>query len=380
MARPKKTIKAKEPVRLRTRKLANGNSTLYLDIYVEGKRSYEYLKMYLIPDNAPGAKVANENTLRAANAIKAKRIVELTNGKAGIENPTASSMSLKDYLSAYIEKRKGNKSKTVIYGTMTVLNKLEEWGLANIKLKDLDRDFALKVVAKIKCCPTYNATTQHIRYARLNAVLNEAERKGFINKNPFKYLDIDEKVRDSNVERDYLTKEELKILIATPITDFKPTEPQIQVKQGFILSCFCGLRVSDIKALMWGNIVDCGTHKEIQIRMQKTKKFINIPLSEVALSLLPKRGNLPDDVLVFPKFKNSYTDTILKWGIRAGIKKHVTFHVARHTFATLLLTQGADLYAVCKLLGHSDIKTTQIYAKLIDAKKVEAVNLLNGII
>lgn len=380
MARPKKTIKAKEPVRLRSRKLANGNSTLYLDIYVEGKRSYEYLKMYLIPDNAPGAKVANENTLRAANAIKSRRVLEITNGKADINTSKSSSMTIRDYMTAYIDKRKGNKSTAVVRGTSLMLRKLEEWGLAGTKLRDLDRNFALKVVAQLRSCPTYNATTKHIKYTRLNAVLNEAERKGYINRNPFRFLDNDEKIPESKVERDYLTAEELKTLIATPISKAKPTEHQIQVRQGFLLSCFCGLRASDIKALSWGNIVDCGTHKEIQIQMQKTKKHINIPLSESALSYLPERNDLPDNALVFPKFSTAYCTDVLKWGIRAGIKKHVTFHVARHTFATLLLTQGADLYAVCKLLGHSDIKTTQIYAKLIDAKKVEAVNLLNGII
>ena len=72
-------------------------------------------------------------------------------------------------------------------------------------------------------------------------------------------------------------------------------------------------------------------------------------------------------------------NTIKDWTENAGITKHVTFHCARHTFATLMLTQGADLYTTSKLLGHTDVKTTQIYAKIVDAKKAQAVNLLNGI-
>lgn len=67
------------------------------------------------------------------------------------------------------------------------------------------------------------------------------------------------------------------------------------------------------------------------------------------------------------------------WVKRAGIEKNITLHTARHTFATSLLTKGADLYTVSKLLGHSEVATTQIYAKIIDEKKVEAVNLLNNI-
>ena len=68
-----------------------------------------------------------------------------------------------------------------------------------------------------------------------------------------------------------------------------------------------------------------------------------------------------------------------RWAKEAGITKHVTFHCARHTFATLELTMGADLYTVSKLLGHTSVSTTQIYAKIVDQKKKEAVNLLNDL-
>ena len=85
MARPKKTLKAKEPIKLRSRVIANGNRTLYLDKYVKGVREYEYLKLYLVPVTDGASKLANENTLKAANAIKAQRILELTNGVGGIK-------------------------------------------------------------------------------------------------------------------------------------------------------------------------------------------------------------------------------------------------------------------------------------------------------
>ena len=71
--------------------------------------------------------------------------------------------------------------------------------------------------------------------------------------------------------------------------------------------------------------------------------------------------------------------TLKSWAKRAGITKAVTLHTARHTYATMLLTKGADLYTVSKLLGHSEVATTQIYAKIVDSKKAEAVNLLNNL-
>lgn len=112
--------------------------------------------------------------------------------------------------------------------------------------------------------------------------------------------------------------------------------------------------------------------------MQKTKQEIIIPLSENALKWLPERHVQNDDECVFSRL-GEYTNKGLQlWAAQAGIKKHVSYHVARHTFATMLITFGADLYTVSKLLGHTDIKVTQIYAKLVDAKKVEAVELFNG--
>ena len=103
-------------------------------------------------------------------------------------------------------------------------------------------------------------------------------------------------------------------------------------------------------------------------------------MNDEAKKYLPEQGEKEsrDFIFALPTL-DCAENTISKWVEDAGINKHVTFHCARHTFATLMLTQGADLYTTSKLLGHTDVKTTQIYAKIVDAKKAEAVNLLNGI-
>ena len=67
------------------------------------------------------------------------------------------------------------------------------------------------------------------------------------------------------------------------------------------------------------------------------------------------------------------------WAQKAGISKHISFCTARHTFATMMLTLGADIYTTSQLLGHTDIRTTQIYAKIVNRKKDEAINLVNGL-
>ena len=96
---------------------------------------------------------------------------------------------------------------------------------------------------------------------------------------------------------------------------------------------------------------------------------------------LPERGDVPDDGKVFDGLiaEPNINKVLAKWVAAAGITKKITYHTSRHTFATMMLTLGADLYTTCKLLGHANVKTTQLYAKIVDSKKVEAVNLVNDI-
>ena len=83
--------------------------------------------------------------------------------------------------------------------------------------------------------------------------------------------------------------------------------------------------------------------------------------------------------MVFPDLKSLHTINrhLAAWVLKAGIKKHVTFHTARHTFGTMMITLGADLYTTSKLMGHSRISTTEIYAKIVDKKKDEAMGLID---
>lgn len=146
--------------------------------------------------------------------------------------------------------------------------------------------------------------------------------------------------------------------------------------------CFCGLRISDVKALTWGDVEKDGEHWKLKIRQQKTQAPLYLPLSEQAKKFIPERGEATDDDLVFANLpcEQSMNRHLKDWAKAAGIKKKVTLHTARHTFATLTLTKGGDIYTVSKLLGHADIQTTQVYAKIVDKKKVEAVNMLNDIL
>lgn len=100
---------SKEPIKLRQRKMPSGNTTLYLDIYINGVRSYEYLKLYLVPERTRADKEKNKETLRLADAIRAKRVVELRNGVYGFKSAYATETNFYDYYRAMVERRRGEE-------------------------------------------------------------------------------------------------------------------------------------------------------------------------------------------------------------------------------------------------------------------------------
>ena len=151
-----------------------------------------------------------------------------------------------------------------------------------------------------------------------------------------------------------------------------PCEPRISYP--FLFSCFTGLRLSDIKALKWTDI----RNGVIFLRQQKTKEFVQVPIGKNAAKFI--RENDSDKVFHdFPTCEEWHNRKIREWAKAAGITKHVSFHVARHTFATLALGNGADLFTVSKLLGHTKITTTQIYAKVLDEGRKKAVDAIPDI-
>ena len=129
MARPKKQAKIKEPRRLRTKTLANGNKSLYLDMYQNGKREYLFLRLYLIPEIDQATKTANQNTLQAANAIKAQKIIELTNSKAGLTSVSVrSKIRLTDWVEQYREQTiKRNPQSRYKLHLVSLKNHLEKY-------------------------------------------------------------------------------------------------------------------------------------------------------------------------------------------------------------------------------------------------------------
>ena len=379
MARIKKPAKVKEPVKIRMRALADGSKSLYLDIYRYGKRTYEPLKLYLIPERTAADRKQNATTMLAANKVKSQRIIELTTGEVGIRNPHKK-VYLLDWMETYRkeQEKRGKKDVNQIKTTIKVLKMYTD---DRTLLDNIDKDFCAGYLRFLQT--EYRSDGRRVSnftlktyYRCLNGALNAAVREDLLRDNPFNKIDKRDKIREPESKREFLTIDEVKLMMKTPF----PNKRLKDIKNAYLFSCFCGLRISDIMLLTWRNIIKDRDTYTLEIVMKKTKDPIYIPLSEQAMKWLPsKRGKgTEDEVFDIPSF-NYVNPSLAEWAEKAGLKKHMTFHTARHTFATMMLTLGADLYTVSKLLGHSDVKVTQVYAKIVNQKKNDAVNLVNSV-
>ncbi len=152
------------------------------------------------------------------------------------------------------------------------------------------------------------------------------------------------------------------------------------VKTAFLFSCFSGLRLSDVEQLKWVQLSHVNGAPYIQFRQQKTRSIETMPLTEQAMKCIQQAKDLHasyspecNDLVFILPHRTQISILLHTWGLRSGIQWKLHFHASRHTFATLNLTEGNDLYTVSKLLGHREIKTTQIYAQISDPKKLQAV-------
>lgn len=377
MARKTSAKNSKETVRLREKKLANGVRSLYLDIYVNGKRSYEFLKLYLIPETNPQAKVQNENTMRSANTIKLNRILEITNNKAGLKNTSIrAKMLLKDWMETFrqAQEQKGVKDQKLIHNTIHALTAYN----INVAMRDVNRDYIIGLTNFLRNDYRSPRGKKLKDYSVINYLgclrnaLNMAVREDVIADNPIMKLSAQDKIKAPESQREFLTIEEVQQLEATD-------SPYPHIKQAFLFACYTGLRCSDVRSITWGKIVKDGEKYRLHTVMFKTKRPFYIPLSKKAMQWMPERGDKTDDDLIFENIPVQVNTKLYlqPWLDKAGITKPITFHCSRHTFGTMMLILGADIYTTSKLLGHTKVEVTQIYAKIINKKKDDAVSLID---
>lgn len=374
----------KEPVKLREKVLANGNISLYLDIYRNGKREYEFLKLYLIKERTPQDRKQNEQTLLTAQAIRSKRQIEIQNGEYGFTKQFKQDIPFLQYYRKMCEERHQNPDSNGNWGNWhSCLKYLEVYCDEKTTFKDIDADWIegfkeyLNTVEKNTYKRTKNKNSELFQglsqnskvsyFNKLRACINQAFEERIIPVNPLRGV---QGFKQEETERMYLTMDEVEKLAETPC-NFP------YLKNAFLFSCLTGLRKSDIEKLTWGDVFKEGDRTRIIFRQKKTKGQEYLTINAKAEEYLGTRGKNNEKVFSGFKYGSWVLLELKRWVLSAGITKNITFHCARHTFAVSLLSKNVDIYTVSKLLGHRELATTQIYAKVMDQKKEEAVDLLN---
>lgn len=349
-------MKTQGQVHLRKRKLKRGGFSLYLDIYTGGLRRYEYLNLYLKEERTPADRVFNRETLAVAQAVAARRTIELQRSSAAL--PVASDLTVRDLVALFVKERQRRSAGTLEVWTCWE-RQVQAFRLLGTAAKSVNKEWWSFYKRWVDGLPLKPCTKYHY-LSRMRCVINRAERDGLLAFNPCRG---DRLQQPPKAEKVWLTAEELRRL--------KAASTGTVTQRAFLFSCLSGLRYSDIRALRWEDIQEGRLVK----RIVKTGRLEYLDLNAQAVELL----GVPATGCVFGGLLRNTANAnyeLRKWAARAGLTKRITFHTGRHTFAVLMLSAGVDIYTVSKLLGHSNITMTQIYADIVDARKKAAVELL----
>jgi integrase len=273
---------------------------------------------------------------------------------------------------------KGKRSQNTYNKYKTVYNHLcdfirERYYREDMAFRELTSDFIREFDFFLRIDKECTHNTVWVYTMPIIALAELAIKKGLIRKSPFE----DYEISMEETDRSYLLKDDVEKVML-----LKPSKPQYElVKDLFIFSCFTGLSYIDIQKLKWGNIQSFfDGHQWIISRRKKSDVASNVRLLEIPKHIIEKYRGITGNDYVFEIPTNPTCNThIKKLMSEAEIitEQKVTFHTARHTFATMFLTEGVPLESLSKMMGHKNISTTQIYAKITSQKISKDMDLVS---
>jgi integrase len=371
-------------VSLRKKSISGKRHSLYLDFYPAvvnaengEKTRREFLGLYIFDNTRnPLDKVHNTNTLNVAEQIRQKKESEYNKPEIystlELEQIRKNKKQDGDFI-AYFKKlaEKKNVSNRFIWLGSCDFLKLHKGN--TLKFSDIDPELCddfkeFLETTKSKKSDKMRLSENSIKtyYDKFRSALKQAYKDGYLSEN---IADKTNAAKQAETQRNYLTLSELNTLVKTGCKS-----PEIKTQALF--SALTGLRRSDIQKLIWEEVQNVeGSGYLIRFKQKKTGGSETLPITEQAYNMLGERKQPIDAVFTLIQATNQRDNRYLtKWVLDAGISKKITFHCFRHTFATLQLSMGTDIYTVSKMLGHKDLNTTQIYAKIIDETKRTASN------
>lgn len=370
-------------VTLRKKKITKGRLSLYLDFYPAipdpetGKPTRrEFLKMYIIEKpKTPFDKQHNTDTTRIGESIRQKRENALNKPeiyseyeKEQLRLKGIGEQSFIEYFRKLTDKRRGNSSGNWV-SALKYLESCFDEGISFSALNERTlaefKEYLTTSTSLKSKATTLSQNSAGLYFDKVKTALRQAYKDGLIQ------TDLNVKVssiKSNETKREHLTLDEVNSLVKTHC------KSEV-LKRAALFSVLTGLRFSDIQKMTWGELeyID-GEGHFLNFRQKKTNSVEYYPISEQAFNILNDRKEPTTKVFEGLEY-SAYQNRILhKWVEQAGITKKITFHCFRHTFATLQLTAGTDIYTVSKMLGHKDLKVTQIYAKIVDDSKRKAAN------
>ena len=373
-------------VKLRQKKISNGRKSLYLDFYPpilnskSGKYTRrEFLNLYIFQRTKSAIdKLHNSETLLIADGIRQKKenILNKPEIYTDAEKQVLKAKELGEkcfvaYYKSIINKKEGSTRdswssafKTLVEYTggsiiFADINEVFLEGYKSYLLKDKinNKDVASKL--------SKNSASTYFK--KIRSALRNAYREGLIQVDYNLRVDP---IKYTQTRREYLSYEELNTL-------YKTYCQNDILKRASIFSALTGLRFSDIQKMRWNEIEYInGRGYVLNYTQKKTKEVETLPISEQAFNLLGKSNGISEMVFEGLNYSSLLNNQLKVWISFAGITKKITFHCFRHTYATIQLQMGTDIYTISKMLGHSKIETTSIYAKLVDESKRKAANAI----
>jgi integrase len=322
----------------------------------------------------------DQETMLYADGVRKLRQREYDNAdlysdteSAQVEQKERLQQNFIEYFKKTAAKRHANSSESIQVNWRRVYELLKLFSSDTLLFSQIDNrtaeEFKLFLMTA-PCGGSKNGTISQNTAATYFSIFKAALKQAFIDG----YLQVDlsakiKGIQEQESRREYLTVEELNTLANTPC------ERDV-LKRAALFSALTGLRHCDIQKLQWKEININGSNAQLHFTQQKTKGVEYMPISQQALALCgePRQPeqlvfeNLPDPAWISKPLK--------RWVEAANIKKKISFHCFRHTYATLQLSSGTDIYTVSKMLGHTNVKTTQIYAKVVDEKKNKAAQAI----
>lgn len=373
--------------------LSDGRESLFLDFYFgfdiavssktgkEYKRvntRREYLSLYLWQaPRHPAERQQNKETLEVAKRIRFERGQQLLEDAEGYRLKKDRDINFLDWMWAYYEAytkadRREIKRACVVFvdflKTSAPYSKFATRMKPQHLTKEMTAAFAEYLQARFK------GEGPHTVFARFKKIIKAAVDADIIRKNPATTVSI--RIDNGTLKKDVLGLDEIQAMIDTHYTG-----ESVNIRRAFIFCLYTGLRWCDVKDLTFAN-VDFA-NRLLKFEQAKTKghsaaSSVVIPLNDGLLSLIgePVAENGREG-LIFPlPSHNMCLKALRRWTDRAGIKKHITWHCARHSFAVNILNNGANIKTVASLLGHSGLKHTEKYTRAVDSLKEAAINSL----